>query len=184
MEIVLTEEEKKTLLQVARQSVTSILEGTTFTHPTPTGNLLSKAGVFVTIHTTKGSLRGCIGQLFGKANLMDTVKEVAISSAFHDPRFSPVKREELNDLVFEISILSPFRLANPEEVVPGTHGIYVKNGYFSGLLLPQVATEQGWNRIQFLDHGCMKAGLPVGCWQDPHTELYIFTAIVFSEQTT
>lgn len=181
MEIVLTEEEKKILLQVARQSVTSALEGGAYEPPQPKGNLLSKAGVFVTIHTRKGNLRGCIGQLFGKANLIETVKDVAISSAFHDPRFPPVKREELKDLVFEISILSPFRSASPEEVVPGTHGIYLKNGFFSGLLLPQVAVEQGWNRIQFLDHGCRKAGLPEGCWQDAGTELYIFTALVFSE---
>jgi AmmeMemoRadiSam system protein A len=114
MDFVLTEAEKKTLLQVARQSVTSYLEGSTFEPPRPTGHLLSRAGVFVTIHTTKGNLRGCIGQLFGKANLIDTVKEVAISSAFHDPRFTPVRREELKDLVFEISILSPFQLAKPE----------------------------------------------------------------------
>jgi len=182
MDFVLTEAEKKTLLQVARQSVTSYLEGSTFEPPRPTGHLLSRAGVFVTIHTTKGNLRGCIGQLFGKANLIDTVKEVAISSAFHDPRFTSVRREELKDLVFEISILSPFQLAKPEEVIPGTHGIYLKNGFFSGLLLPQVATEQGWNRLEFLDHGCRKAGLSPGCWQDPDTELYTFTALVFKEQ--
>ncbi len=183
MEITLTEEERKILLTVARQSVTSALEGRPYDPPAPKGNLRSKAGVFVTIHTRNGSLRGCIGQLVGKANLIDTVKDVALSSAFHDPRFTPVKRGELQDLVFEISILSPFQLAKPEEVVPGTHGIYLKNGFFSGLLLPQVATEQGWNRLQFLDHGCRKAGLPEGCWQDPNTELYIFTALVFREET-
>lgn len=183
MDIVVTEEEKNTLLQVARQSVTSFLEGRTYEPPPPRGNLQSKAGVFVTIHTTRGNLRGCIGQLFGKTHLIDTVKEVAISSAFHDPRFTPVRQEEVKDLVFEISILSPFRLAKPEEVVPGTHGIYLKNGFFSGLLLPQVATEQEWNRLEFLDHGCRKAGLSAGCWQNPDTELYIFTALVFKEQT-
>ncbi|MCX7787485.1 MAG: AmmeMemoRadiSam system protein A [Spirochaetes bacterium] len=182
MEIALTEEEKKLLLQVARQSVTNTLEGKPYDPPIPKGNLLSKAGVFVTIHTRNGNLRGCIGQLYGKSNLIETVKDVALSSAFHDPRFSPVKQEELKTLVFEISILSPFHLARPEDVVPGIHGIYLKNGFFSGLLLPQVATEQGWNRIQFLDHGCRKAGLSEGCWQDPNTELYIFTALVFSEQ--
>lgn len=183
MELVLTAGEKKILLQVARQSVSSVLEGIACEPSHPTGNLLAKAGVFVSIHTAQGILRGCIGQLFGKASLIDTVKEVAISSAFHDPRFPSVKREELKELVFEISILSPFRLARPEEVVPGIHGIYLKNGFSSGLLLPQVATDQGWDRIQFLNHGCRKAGLPEACWQDPNTELYIFTALVFGEQT-
>ncbi|GAB4369179.1 MAG: AmmeMemoRadiSam system protein A [Spirochaetales bacterium] len=183
MDLTLTEEEQYILLQVARQAVTSVLEGWEYTPPPPTGNLLSRAGVFVTIHTRKGNLRGCIGQLVGRTNLVETVKETARSSAFHDPRFPPVRREELGNLVFEISVLSPFRPAKPEEVIPGTHGIYIKNGFYSGLLLPQVATEQGWDRLQFLDHGCRKAGLSPGCWQDPRTELYVFTAFVFKEES-
>jgi len=181
MNIELTEEEKNLLLHVAREAVTSRLLGTPLKLPPDTGNLQAQAGVFVTLTTKAGKLRGCIGQLVGRNNLVETIAEVACSSAFQDPRFTPVRKEELDTLVFEISILSPFRPATPEEVVPGTHGIYLRRGYRSGLLLPQVATEQGWNRIEFLEHGCLKAGLSGGCWEDPGTELFIFTALVFHE---
>ncbi|MFQ3621462.1 MAG: AmmeMemoRadiSam system protein A [Spirochaetales bacterium] len=182
MELFLTDREKKLLLSLARETVSSALEGKPVIPPVAEGNLCTNAGVFVTIHKTDGSLRGCIGQLYGKSNLVETVREVALSSAFNDPRFTPVKKEELKDLVFEISILSPLRQGKAEEIIPGKHGIYLKRGYSGGLLLPQVAVEQGWDRWEFLDHGCRKAGLLPGSWKDPYTELYLFTALVFKEE--
>ncbi len=107
---------------------------------------------------------------------------MARASAFQDPRFRSVTREEFDGLRFEISVLSPLlRADSPEDVVPGTHGIYIRRGCNSGLLLPQVAVEQGWEREQFLNHGCLKAGLPPETWKMPDTEIFIFTALVFSE---
>jgi AmmeMemoRadiSam system protein A len=110
------------------------------------------------------------------------VKEVAVSSAFEDPRFPPVQRSELAQLTIEISVLSPLRrITDPREVVVGVHGILIRRGFRSGLLLPQVATEQGWDRETFLAHTCRKAGLPMDAWKSPDVVLEVFSATVFSE---
>ena len=137
-------------------------------------------GAFVTLHK-EGKLRGCIGHIRGEKPLAKTVAEMAEAAAFQDPRFPPVTSEELGLLKYEISVLTPFRqISDVEEIEVGVHGIYMKRGSCSGLLLPQVATEWGWDRNTFLEHTCTKAGLPEDAWKDKKTEIYIFSADVFS----
>ena len=139
------------------------------------------AGVFVTLRK-EGRLRGCIGRLVATEPLRRTVAEVAVSSAFEDPRFPPVRLSETDTLQIEISILSPLRrIMDTAEIEPGVHGVLLQRGSRSGLLLPQVATEQGWGRDEFLEHTCRKAGLPAGSWRDPDTRVEIFSAFVFGE---
>jgi AmmeMemoRadiSam system protein A len=106
---------------------------------------------------------------------------MAEAAAFQDPRFPPVSSQELGQLDYEISVLTPLRrIKDVEEIQVGIHGIYLKRGGSSGLLLPQVATEWGWDRTTFLEHTCTKAGLPEDAWKDRKTEIYIFSADVFS----
>jgi AmmeMemoRadiSam system protein A len=183
MDLVLTENEKEILLRNARETLEAKLEKRepVYAESAP---LLADAscGVFVTLRTASGGLRGCIGNLTGGGRpLGEMAKKMALASAFEDPRFSPVQKDEIKNLSFEISVLSEFEKAAPQDVVPGKHGIFIRRGYNSGLLLPQVATEQGWNREQFLSHGCLKAGLPSESWRQKDTEISIFTAVVFHE---
>lgn len=181
----LSKEEKLYLLRLCRETLKTYFQGKTFQPEPPLResypHLYEKRGIFVTL-TKGGELRGCIGTLYGEKPLYEEICEVVLSSAFKDPRFPPLKPEELEEIEIEISLLSPFKKAKPEEVEVGKHGIYIKRGYFRGLLLPQVAKEHHWDRETFLRHGCLKAGLPENCLEDPETELYIFTAEVFSER--
>jgi len=141
--------------------------------------LKENRGAFVTI-TKKGQLRGCIGYIEGRGPLHKTVEEVAEAAAFGDPRFGSVTEKELPDLEYEISVLTPLqRITDVKEIEVGKHGIYMKKGWNSGLLLPQVATEYGWDRQTFLEHTCQKAGLPTNAWKDKSTEIYIFSADIF-----
>jgi AmmeMemoRadiSam system protein A len=182
MDLILSEQEKKILLLSARETLEAKLEKRQPRYPEPTPPLESSFGLFVTLRTRTENLRGCIGNLTGHGiPLFELVRDMAESSAFQDPRFPPVKKEEIKTLKIEISILSAFEESPPEKVSPGTHGILIRRGYNSGLLLPQVAVEQGWNREQFLSHGCMKAGLPPETWQQKGTAISVFTALVFSE---
>lgn len=136
-------------------------------------------GAFVTLYKN-GSLRGCIGQIVSDRPLVDTLSEMAVAAAFHDPRFPPVGENELKDLKIEISILTPLqRIDKAEDIQVGKHGIFMKQGGYSGLLLPQVATEYGWDRAAFLENTCTKARLPKDAWKDKSTEIYIFSADVF-----
>ncbi len=178
----LTEEEKLLLLYIARESITSALEGRPMKLPTSIPeNLKAPCGAFVTLHK-QGTLRGCIGTFEADQPLYLTVAEMARSAAFNDPRFPPLETHELPEIDIEISVLSPMRPARPEEIEVGRHGIYIVRGLHRGVLLPQVAVEYGWDRETFLDHTCLKAGLPPGCWQDPDTQIYIFTSEVFGEK--
>jgi AmmeMemoRadiSam system protein A len=128
-------------------------------------------------------LRGCIGYIQPVRPLYLTVQEMAEAAALQDPRFTPVTEGELETLGIEISALTPLRkIKSVDEIQVGLHGIYMKKDYFSGLLLPQVATEYGWDRTTFLEHTCMKAGLPTNAWKDKDAEIYIFAADIFSEQ--
>lgn len=137
-------------------------------------------GVFVTL-TKQGRLRGCIGMLSIKT-LSDGLRAAALG-VLNDPRFPPIEEGELKDLVVEVSLLSaPKKSGNPlGELRVGKHGIIVKKGFHSGLLLPQVATEYGMDANEFLEAGCEKAGLPRGCWRD--AEIYLFEASVFKERS-
>ena len=142
--------------------------------------LLTPAGVFTTLHDSAGRLRGCIGFIEARRTLWETVWITAADAATQDPRFDPVTAEEIPALRLEISILSPLRKARPEEVKPGVHGVVLSRGLQRGLLLPQVATEQGWDAETFLEACCDKARLPRGSWRDS-AKLEIFTAEVLTE---
>jgi len=127
-------------------------------------------------------LRGCIGYIKAYKPLWETVQEMAIAAAFHDPRFPSLKPDEVKQLTFEISVLSPFkRIKDINEIEVGKHGLYMVRGYRSGLLLPQVATEYKWDRETFLQETCYKAGLPLDSWKDKETEIYIFSADYFGD---
>ncbi len=182
MEFSLSEEEKRILLKVARESIREHLTGIRGNYPEATENLMTKCGAFVTLHK-HGNLRGCIGYVIPIKSLYETVKEMAVSSAFQDPRFPPLRKDEFDLIDIEISALSPLRrIDNINEIKVGTHGILIKRGHMSGLLLPQVATEQGWNLETFLTNTCYKAGLRGDCWKEKDTQIEIFSAIVFSER--
>jgi len=182
MEQILTAEERGILLRAARQTIESRLEHRSCPQPQASGNLKKKCGAFVTL-TKKGSLRGCIGFVVAARPLLETVIEAAEASAFHDPRFPPLDRRELPQISIDISVLSePRPLASLDEIQVGTHGLIVRRGLRSGLLLPQVATEYGWDRDTFLTHTCYKAGLPGDAWRAQDTEIELFSAEVFGEQ--
>ena len=182
MDFFLNDQEKIILLKTAREAIRTKLAKTKPEYPGPTALLKEKCGAFVTLHKT-GKLRGCIGHIEAIDRLFDTVIEVAQASAFSDPRFPPVKMDELDSLEIEISALSPLRrIHDLNEIKTGIHGIMLKRGNYSGLLLPQVATEYGWDRRTFLTHTCQKAGLPGDCWKSRDTEIEIFSAIVFNER--
>jgi AmmeMemoRadiSam system protein A len=176
----LNEEEKKTLHQIAKTVIENKARGKTvpdFKIESPV--LKENRGAFVTIHK-RGQLRGCIGYIEGRGPLHKTIEEMAEAAAFRDPRFTPVKERELPELELEISVLTPLKkIKDVDEVQVGKHGIYIKKGWYAGLLLPQVATEYGWDRQAFLEHTCQKAGLPSNAWKEKDTEIYIFSADIF-----
>lgn len=176
-------EEKLALLGLARQSIESGLSGAPGPACTLDSELLKeKCGAFVTLHK-RGMLRGCIGYIQAYKPLCETVVEMAQSAAFRDPRFPPVQKNELPELDLEISVLSPLRKTTDiNEIQVGVHGIVITNGRHRGLLLPQVATEQKWDRDTFLQQTCVKAGLGVDAWKDPGTTIEIFSATVFGEK--
>lgn len=176
----LSEEEKRILHHIAK----TVIENKAKRKPIPefkvdSAILKENRGAFVTIHK-KGQLRGCIGYIEARKPLYKTIEEMAEASAFRDTRFPPVSEKELSDLDIEISVLTPLRkIKDINEIEVGKHGIYIKRGWYSGLLLPQVATEYGWDRQTFLEHTCLKAGLPPNAWKDQDTEIYIFSADIF-----
>ena len=179
----LTSEEKKQLIQIALASIHSSVKG----EPLPvfepnTETLRQLCGAFVTIHK-KGALRGCIGYVEGIKPLHEAVTDMARAAALEDPRFPPVSADELDSLDIEISVLSPTkRIDDVSQIEVGKHGIIIQRGMYKGLLLPQVATEYGWDTTTFLEHTCQKAGLPTNAWQDDETVIKIFSAIVFGEK--
>jgi uncharacterized protein len=136
-------------------------------------------GAFVTLHKD-GQLRGCIGYIEPCASLRDTIRDMAVAAAFSDPRFPKLEASEFEGMDVEISILSPIFPIKAESVEVGIHGLIVSLGGRRGLLLPQVPVEQGWDRVYFLQHTCLKAGLPTDAWQHG-AKLEAFTACVFGE---
>ncbi len=179
----LTPAERKSLLTIARQTIEEYIRFGIRPKVEPlTERLKRKQGVFVTLHK-HGELRGCIGYVEGIEPLYLAVQDMAISAATEDPRFPPVTASELPDIDIEITVLSPLRRINsPDSVIVGKHGLVIRRGFYSGLLLPQVPVEQNWNREQFLIHTCLKAGLPPDAYKDPKAELYVFTGEVFGEK--
>jgi AmmeMemoRadiSam system protein A len=178
----LTEKERQALLGLARDTVVSSLKGQRAPAlPEEPEIFRENRGAFVTIKK-RGNLRGCIGFIQAIKPLAITISEMAEAAAFQDPRFPPLRRDELPDLNFEISILSPLkRITDTSEIKVGAHGLYVVKGLHSGLLLPQVATEYGWDSRTFLEQTCCKAGLPADAWKNPTTKIYIFSADVFGD---
>jgi AmmeMemoRadiSam system protein A len=173
--------ERDELLGVARRTLSEFLA----VRRTPVVDnvsrpLLERRGAFVTLHKGR-SLRGCIGTFDASDPLLSTVQRMAIAAATSDPRFPPVTADELDDLHLEISVLSPLRRVRADEVEVGVHGVYITRGMFRGVLLPQVATEHGWDRETFLEHTCIKAGLSPDAWRDPETRIEVFNAEVFAE---
>jgi AmmeMemoRadiSam system protein A len=176
----LTGEEREQLRKMARAVIENRSRGKDVSlPPEATGNLQTKCGAFVTIHK-QGMLRGCIGSIESDNPLVKTVADMAEAAAFRDPRFRPVTEEELPYLDLEISVLTPLqKITDPEQIEVGKHGIVIRKGYRSGLLLPQVATERDWDCITFLGETCRKAGLPMNAWKDPDTDIFVFSADVF-----
>lgn len=180
----MTPQEKEELLGIARSTVESYVKTGKVPAFSPASPALKQPlGTFVTLKEN-GQLRGCIGQFESSAPLYKIVQQMAVSAASQDPRFRPVHTNELGQLEYEISVLSPLRkIPNAEEIVPGKHGVTVSKGFHHGVFLPQVATETGWSKEEFLSELCsQKAGLPRNCWKDPDVKLQVFTADVFSEK--
>jgi len=179
----LSPEEKRVLLGLARTAIAEKLKMARHKAQAPDSPALSsERGAFVSLHKG-GRLRGCIGNFSSTSPLTRTVEAMAQAAAFEDPRFPPLSPDELDDVDLEISVLTPLRrIKDLEEIEVGRHGIYIIQGPYRGVLLPQVATEQGWDRQAFLENTCLKAGLKSGCWREPKTEIYIFSAEVFGEK--
>ena len=175
--------QKKELLRIARVSVeTAVREHRAYEPPKPsTEPLLQESGAFVTLRK-KGELRGCVGYTSAVYPLYIVVRDVAALAALRDARFSPVRPEELQDLEYEISVLSPMQhVLDPRKIQLGQHGLLIRRGLREGLLLPQVPVEQGWERSTFLEQVSLKAGLAVDSWREDDADLFTFTALVFSD---
>ena len=180
----LGEMEKAELFAIARKSVeTAVKDGKMLADPASKLEPLTRErGAFVTLKE-KGELRGCIGYSSPLKPLAVTVRDVAAFAAVRDTRFPPVAPKELGQLEYEISVLSPLhRVLDVKEVQVGRDGLVMKQGGYQGLLLPQVPTEQGWDRMTFLQQTCVKAGLLKDCWQDERTDIFSFTALVLEER--
>ena len=182
----MNENQKQTLLKVARDTVEAVIKREPSQKPqSDDPELNAPCGCFVTLKN-HSRLRGCIGQFISESPLIELVAEMAKSSATGDPRFfaDPINAGELDQLDVEISVLSPLqRTDEPLSLRLGVHGIYIKKGRVSGCFLPQVATETGWSKEEFLSYCCAhKAGLPPDAWREPETDVYLFTAEVFGAE--
>ena len=193
MSFAISDKEKKLLLAEARENIAAKLERREPRYETAAAlqntikdgsSALSKpCGAFVSLHNrVNQSLRGCIGRMIASDALQETVRIMALEAAFGDPRFPPLAIDELERISIEISALSPMEICqDPQSVQVGVHGLYLKYQGRSGVLLPQVPLQQGWDRQEYLDYICVKAGLPPRSYEEAGAELYTFTAIVFSE---
>jgi len=193
----LTLEDGRILVWIARKSVELYLEGRRFAPPEDLPEKLMRPGAaFVTIESVvrRGpgevgyELRGCIGSVRPVEPLAVTVANVAVEAAFADPRFPPLTKEELDKVVFEVTVLGPLEelprdpRGRAEGIVVGVHGIYIEAPPHAGLLLPQVAVDEGWDPMTFLSWACVKAGLKPTCWYEPWVRVYRFTAKIFRER--
>lgn len=183
MESLLNNKQKQTILKIARDAIALYLDKAELLSVKLDDQELKKTmGVFVTLHKDN-SLCGCIGNIVGTKPLYLGVVEMAIASATQDSRFAPLNKEELDKVHIEISVLSPLEEANSaDEIILGIHGVMVKDGLKSGVYLPQVATETGWSKEEFMNSLCsQKAGLDPDAWTKKACKIYIFTAEVFGE---
>ena len=180
----LNAKQRNDLLKIASDSISTYLTTGKKLQLEQTDPLLNQEmGAFVTLNK-HGQLRGCIGNLTGSQPLYLTVRDMAVEAAVDDPRFPALSLTELKDIDIEISVLSPLkRIASANDIELGKHGVLARRGFQSGVFLPQVAVETGWSKEEFLDNLCAhKTGLPADAWKDKNTELYIFSAEVFSEK--
>lgn len=181
----LNQDQRSQLLRIAREAIAAVLDGRRLElSPESFDETLCRpAGAFVTLTGQDDDLRGCIGSIHPVAPLFRAVHESAVNAAFRDPRFHPLRKEELPDIHIEISVMGPIEpVSNVDEIVVGRDGLIVSRGRNAGLLLPQVATEYGWDRDTFLRQTCVKAGLPPDSWRLPDCRIERFAAEVFSEQ--
>lgn len=180
---VLTDKGKQQLLSIARETIEHYIR----LHQIPKLNidnpeLNQQLGAFVTL-TIQSQLRGCIGRFEPDMPVAEVVQEMALAAATQDPRFPPVTQTELSRIRIEISVLAPRRkIEDINEIEVGKHGLYITRDWYSGTLLPQVATEYCWTREEFLDHTCHKAGLPREAWKDKKTEIAVYCAEIFHEE--
>ena len=183
MVFTLNKDEQKHCIHIVRTAIQSKLSSKPLATLTDTPDNLSKIqGVFVTLTINK-RLRGCIGNIIGQYPLNQGIKKMAVQAAFHDPRFMPLREDELDRLDIEISVLSPLIDINHEDVEVGKHGLLIKYQYSSGVLLPQVPVEQNWNKKEYLDGLCQKAGIARNSYLQADCKLQAFTAFVFGEET-
>ena len=176
-----SDDDRRALLALARQAIEeSVVHQQIPELPQFSGILSERACAFVTVRR-KGRLRGCVGRTDRTLALGELVAQCAISAAMRDPRFPPVAAHEVADLEIEISVLSRFELLVPGAIHPGRHGVYIVRGQQRGLLLPQVAAEHRWSSERLLAETCGKAGLAPDAWRDPETQIFGFTADVFSD---
>jgi len=191
----LNEEEGKFLVKLARRAVKEYLETKKVTETTRVvpEKLLQPCGVFVTINSIENEekeLRGCIGYPYPTDPLVEAVIQSAISAATQDPRFNPLTKDELDKVVFEVSVLTPPQVLEvkrpqdyPSKIRIGEDGLIIEKGMFKGLLLPQVPVEWNWDQEEFLCQCCIKAGLTPDNWLLPSTRIQKFQAIIFEEET-
>ncbi|MBI3859872.1 MAG: TIGR00296 family protein [Thaumarchaeota archaeon] len=187
----LTETEGEALVKLARSAVEDWVLGRGVSVPAASPYMEEKRGAFVTITLASSgpdNLRGCVGFPLPVLKLGEAVCEAAVAAASQDPRFPPLRAEELGTVIMEVSVLTPpsVIVSDPRSDMPsrvriGLDGLVVSDGQTSGLLFPQVATEHGMNQSEFLAQACMKAGLPPDAWLDPRTTVESFEAEVFVE---
>lgn len=173
-------DERGFLLQLAHEAIFSALQGRELSTSVSSAHLSVLSGAFTTLYL-RGRLRGCVGYPSAILPLYRTVIETAQAAAFDDPRFAPVRLEEAGELKISLSVLSPLRPIRAEDVEAGRHGLVISHAGHRGLLLPQVATEHGWDRITFLEQTCRKAELPATAWREGAV-IEAFTAEVFGDE--
>jgi AmmeMemoRadiSam system protein A len=173
-------EERKLLLKVAHEAILASLEHRELSlNPVPP-HLAEPRAAFTTLYF-RGELRGCVGHVYPIDSLYRTVAETARAAAFEDTRFWPITLDEAAEVEVSLSILSPLRTVQAEQLEVGRHGLLVSLHQHRGLLLPQVPIEHGWDRITFLEQTCRKAGLPADAWQTG-AQIEVFTAEVFADR--
>jgi uncharacterized protein len=172
-------EDERLLLELAREAINIALgNGKPSKREVTAPNLLAPQGCFVTIKQ-QGLLRGRLGKIHSDQPLYQLVQEMAVSAATRDPRCYPMKREDLTDFVLEISVLSPLTdISSPDEILIGTHGLYLEKNFSRGVLLPHVAVKNRWDAETFLKHTALKAGLKEKDWQEG-ADLHVFTTQMF-----
>src|SRR5512140_68905 len=179
----ITTESRRALISIARRSIEAALDGKRLDIDASTlrEEILAPSGAFVTLKIGE-ELRGCIGSIYASASLYRAVADNAFNAAFRDPRFHPLTKQEYPRVSIEISVMHPIEpVTDLESIVVGRDGLIIRKGHFGGLLLPQVASEYGWDRETFLSQTCVKAGLPRDEWRRGGCSIEKFSAEVFSE---